>query len=91
MTLDDPAVDIGATLWWYYPSELRQRFLEIAGYANDERFQDRMQVRMAMHCLNILLPREKSFDGFDSEAFASSLTDFRAIFAGRENPQGYND
>ncbi|MGZ9221639.1 MAG: phosphotransferase, partial [Anaerolineales bacterium] len=91
MTLDDPAVDIGATLWWYYPSELRQRFLEIAGYANDERFQDRMQVRMAMHCLNILLPREKSFDGFDSEVFASSLTDFRAIFAGRENPQGYND
>ena len=36
MSLDDPALDIGATLWWYYPPELRQRFLEIAGQASDE-------------------------------------------------------
>jgi thiamine kinase-like enzyme len=91
MTLDDPACDIGATLWWYYPPELRQQFLEIVGYASDEPFRERMRVRMAMHCLSILLPREKSFDGFDPEAFAASLTDFRAILAGRENPQGYND
>ncbi len=91
MALDDPACDIGATLWWYYPPELRQQFLEIVGYANDERFQDRMRARMAMHCLSILLPREKSFDGFDSDSFAKSLTDFRAILAGRENPQGYED
>lgn len=91
MTLDDPACDIGATLWWYYPPELRQQFLEIVGYASDEPFRERMRVRMAMHCLSILLPREKSFDGFDPEAFAASLTDFRAVLAGRENPQGYND
>jgi thiamine kinase-like enzyme len=91
MTLDDPACDIGATLWWYYPPELRKRFLEIVGYPSDEPFRERMRVRMAMHCLSILLPREMSFDGFDSEAFADSLTDFRAILAGRENPQGYDD
>jgi len=91
MTLDDPTVDIGATLWWYYPPALRQRFLEIVGYPNDDLFQLRMRVRMAMHCLSILLPREKSFDKFDSDAFARSLTDFRAILAGRENPQGYED
>jgi len=30
MTRDDPAVDIGAMLWWYYPPELRSRFLAIA-------------------------------------------------------------
>jgi hypothetical protein len=76
------------TSWWYYPPELRQQFLEIVGYASDEPFRERMRVRMAMHCLSILLPREKSFDGFDPEAFVDSLTDFRAIVAGRENPPG---
>lgn len=91
MALDDPACDIGATLWWYYPPELRQRFLEIVGYANDEQFQNRMRVRMAIHCFSILLPRERSFDRFDPDAFAESLTDFRAILAGRENPEGYGD
>ena len=91
MALDDPAVDIGATLWWYYPPELRENFLVKAGYINDITFKKRMQVRMAMHCLNITLPREKSFDKFDPASFAESLTDFRAILAGRENPQGYDD
>ena len=91
MALDDPACDIGATLWWYYPSGLRQSFLEIVGHAHDELFQFRMHVRMAMHCLSILLPRERSFDGFDSDSFTRSLTDFRAILAGGENPQGYDD
>lgn len=32
MSMDDPALDMGALLWWYYPPELRQQFLEIAGY-----------------------------------------------------------
>ena len=91
MAQDDPAVDIGATLWWYYPPPLRRKFLEIVGYANDESFQFRMRVRMAMHCLNITLPRERSFDKFDPASFAGALTDFRAILAGRENPQGYDD
>ncbi|MBI5565157.1 MAG: aminoglycoside phosphotransferase family protein [Chloroflexi bacterium] len=91
MSLDDPAVDIGATLWWYYPPALRPRFLEIAGYANDESFQFRMRARMAMHCLSITLPREQSFDTFDPASFAESLTDFRAILAGGENPEGYDD
>jgi len=91
MLLDDPAVDIGATLWWYYPPELRQSFLTKAGYINDLTFEKRMQVRMAMHCLNIVLPREQSFDKFDPASFAGSLTDFRAILAGRENPQGYDE
>jgi len=91
MSLDDPAVDIGATLWWYYPPELRGKFLILAGYINDTTFERRMQVRMAMHCLNIILPREQSFDEFDSDSFAESLTDFKAILAGRENPEGYDD
>ena len=91
MSLDDPAVDIGATLWWYYPPGLRQRFLIISGHADDQAFENRMHVRMAMHCLSITLPREQSFDRFDPASFAGSLTDFRAILAGEENPQGYED
>jgi thiamine kinase-like enzyme len=91
MSLDDPAFDIGATLWWYYPPELRQRFLAIVGHANDKTFENRMQVRMAMHCLNITLPREQSFDEFDPASFDEWLTDFRAILVGGENPQGYED
>jgi hypothetical protein len=46
---------------------------------------------MAMHCLSILLPREGSFDEFESENFDRSLSDFRAILEGKENPQGYTD
>ena len=89
MSLDDPAFDIGATLWWYYPPELRQKFLLIAGHANDPEFEKRMRVRMAMHCLDITIPREQSFDRFDALSFAGSLTDFRAALAGEENPEGY--
>lgn len=91
MSRDDPAVDICATLWWYYPPALRQRFLEIVGYADDEPFQLRMRVRMAMHCLSIILPREQSYDRFDPTSFAQSLTDFSAILAGEENPEGYDE
>jgi thiamine kinase-like enzyme len=90
MSLDDPAVDIGATLWWYYPPGLRTSFLAKVGYLNDPAFERRMRVRMAMHCLNITLPREQSFDDFNPASFAESLTDFKAIVAGRENPQGYD-
>jgi len=90
MSMDDPACDIGATLWWYYPPELRPRFFESVGYANDEQFEKRMQVRMAIHCLSITLPRANSYDRFDPDNFAESLTDFWAVLAGRENPQGYN-
>jgi thiamine kinase-like enzyme len=91
MELDDPAVDIGATLWWYYPPELRQRFLKIVGHADDRAFENRMRVRMSMHCLSICLPRGQSFDRFDPSAFAARLADFRACLAGEENPQGYAD
>jgi thiamine kinase-like enzyme len=89
MALDDPAADIGATLWWYYPPAQRNRFLEITGHAHEPEFARRMQVRMALHCLNILLPRPGSFDEFDPAAFGGALEDFRAILAGEENPQGY--
>ena len=91
MSLDDPALDIGATLWWYYPPDLRREFLEKSGYSNDASIEKRMQVRMAMHCLNIILPREGSFDRFDPDSFHDCLTDFKAIFAGEENPQGYEE
>ena len=89
MSMDDPAADMGALLWWYYPPELRQRFLEIAGYPYDDKFRLRTQVRMALHCLNITLPREDSFEAFDPEGFSESLRDFRAVLAGKENPEGY--
>ena len=69
MSLDDPAVDIGATLWWYYPPKLRNLFLAKASYINDKNIEKRMQVRMAMHCLNITLPRERSFDEFTPPSF----------------------
>lgn len=91
MTLDDPALDIGAILWWYYPPELREKFLEIAGYNNDESFRNRMRIRMAIHNLNIIIPRENSFDQFTPETFGEALEDFRATIDGRENPQGYDD
>ena len=89
LSMDDPAADLGALLWWYYPPGLRQRFLDIAGYPYDEEFRFRMQVRMAMHCLSITLPRESSFDAFDHESFGAGLRDFRAVLDGKENPEGY--
>lgn len=91
MSLEDPACDLGAILWWYYPPDLRGRFLEIAGYPDDEGFRHRMQIRMTMHCLHILLPREGSFDRFNADDFTENLVDFRAALAGKENPQGYLD
>jgi thiamine kinase-like enzyme len=89
MAMDDPALDMGALLWWYYPPELRQRFLDVAGYRYDDEFKFRMRVRMAMHCLDITLPRERSFDKFDPDNYVESLRDFRAILKGEENPEGY--
>jgi Phosphotransferase enzyme family len=89
MSLDDPALDMGALLWWYYRPELWQRFLDIAGYPYDQEFKFRMRVRMAMHGLNITLPREQSFDSFNPNNYSESLNDFRAILDGKENPQGY--
>ncbi len=86
MSVDDPAADLGALLWWYYPPELRPRFLEIAGYPYDDEFKLRMQVRMAIHCLSIILPRAGSFDSFDPQSFPESLRDFRAVLDGKENP-----
>ena len=91
MSLDDPAHDMGSLLWWYYPSELRTGFLESAGHQDDEAFRNRMRVRMALHCLDILLPRVGSFDRFHANTFVEDLVDFRAVVAGRENPQGYGD
>jgi thiamine kinase-like enzyme len=89
MSMDDPALDMGALLWWYYPPALRQRFLDIAGYRYDDEFKFRMRVRMAMHCLDITLPRERSFDSFDPSTYHESLRDFRAILNSEENPEGY--
>jgi thiamine kinase-like enzyme len=90
MSMDDPAFDLGALLWWYYPPELRGPFLEIVGYPYDEDFRFRMRVRMALHCLSITLPRGGSFDRFAPERYEEALVDFRAILDGRENPQGYD-
>ena len=90
MSMDDPAFDLGALLWWYYPPELRGQFLEIAGYPYDHEFRFRMRVRMALHCLSITLPREGSFDRFSAKLYDQALVDFRAILEGKENPQGYD-
>jgi thiamine kinase-like enzyme len=91
MAMDDPAFDLGALLWWYYPPRLRQEFVEIAGYRYDDEFRFRMQTRMAMHCLSITLPREESFDSFDANTYSEALNDFRTILNGEENPQGYDE
>ncbi len=90
MKMDDPALDLGALLWWYYPPELRTSFLELAGIHYNDEFRLRMHIRMAMHCLDILLPRENSFDHFNSDGFEGSLRDFRAVLGGEENPEGYD-
>jgi thiamine kinase-like enzyme len=89
MSMDDPALDLGALLWWYYPPESWGQFLEIAGYPYNDEFKFRMRVRMALHCLNIILPRDQSFDVFQTDLFSESLRDFKAVFAGKENPEGY--
>lgn len=89
MSMDDPALDMGALLWWYYPPELRGQFLDVAGYHYDDKFKHRMQIRMAMHCLDITLPREGSFDQLDANQYGDALRDFRAILQGKENPEGY--
>ena len=91
MAMDDPALDMGALLWWYYPPELRQQFLKIAGYRYDDEFKFRMRIRMAMHSLNITLPREGSFDNLDPGTYHESLNDFRAVLNGEENPMGYDE
>lgn len=91
MSRDDPAHDLGSLLWWYYPPELRSRFLDRAGHPNDAAFRNRMRVRMALHCLDIILPRAGSFDRFDAGLFPENLTDFRAVVEGKENPRGYDD
>jgi thiamine kinase-like enzyme len=36
MSLGDPACDVGALLWWYFPPAMRQRFFELAGYPIDK-------------------------------------------------------
>jgi thiamine kinase-like enzyme len=89
MSIEDPALDLGAVLWWYYPQELRQRFLDLAGYPYDENLRLRMRVRMAFHCLSILLPRKQSFDVFQPYRFGEALIDFKAVLDGNENPQAY--
>jgi len=90
MSMDDPALDMGALLWWYYSPELRKQFLDIAGFPYDDKFKFRMQVRMAMHSLDITIPREGSFDRFVPERFNESLRDFKAVLDGKENPEGYD-
>ncbi len=89
MSMDDPALDLGALLWWYYPPALRQRFLDITGYRYEDEFKFRMRIRMAMHCLDITLPRERSFDRFNPNTYGEALRDFKAILQGEENPEGY--
>jgi thiamine kinase-like enzyme len=89
MSMDDPALDLGAFLWWYYPPELRGRFLTIAGYSYDDEFRLRMRIRRTIHCLQITLPREKSFDCFTPDYYDESLDDFQASLEGKENPKGY--
>jgi thiamine kinase-like enzyme len=91
MSQDDPALDLGAFLWWYYPPKFYPEFLKIAGYENDDLFRQRMRIRLAVHCLNIMLPRENSFDIFKTETFEDFLEDFRAVMAGQENPKRYAD
>jgi hypothetical protein len=87
MSREDPAHDLGAVLWWYYPPEMWPPFLRAAGYADTRELRERMRVRLAMHSLAISLPRANSFDRSDPEAFSRRLVDFRAVYEGRPNPE----
>ncbi len=87
MALDDPALDVGIIMWWYYAPEVWGRFIGYAGYEDDEGFRERMQARIALHCLSITLPREDSFDRFDAGGFSGALRDFRAALVGQGNPE----
>lgn len=87
MGRDDPALDLGATLWWYYPPDLWQRFLAASGQAFTPEFEHRMWTRLALHCLDITLPRPNSYDRFASQSFLSALRDYRAALDGAENPE----
>ena len=89
MLIEDPSVDIGALLWWYYPYDMREQFCEIIKVDYNNELKNRMQLRMAMHCLNIMLPRLNSFDVLDLEWFAMFFDDFKAIMEGKDNPKGY--
>jgi hypothetical protein len=89
MSLDDPALDLGAVLWWYYPPEMRRHFIEAAGYEDTPELRHRTRVRMSLHCLCAALPRPTGFDTLDPTSYSERLADFRAVFEGRENPQGY--
>jgi thiamine kinase-like enzyme len=88
MTMDDPALDVGATLWWYYAEETWREFLEVAGYRDDGEFRERMWARLALHCLSITLPRAGSFDRFDGKDYSERLVDFEAALRRKSNPQG---
>jgi thiamine kinase-like enzyme len=90
MSIDDPAADLGAILWWYYPPGLRKSFIEHAGYSFDEPLQHRMRLRMVIHCLHIIIPRDQSYDQFIPAHFPQALADFKAVVCGKDNPQGYN-
>ncbi len=87
MGLDDPALDLGALLWWYYPPELWGRFLGCAGYQDIEQLRERMWVRLALHCLSITLPGPGSFDIFDPATYPSRSGDFRAAPGREGNPE----
>jgi len=89
MQMEDPTVDIGALLWWYYPPDMRKTFCDIMKVDYSSALRNRMQIRMAMHCLNIMLPRKDSFDVFDLDWFAMFFDDFKAIMEGKDNPKGY--
>lgn len=91
MSLDDPSDDIGTLLWWYYPPHMRRCFLDIAGYADDPYFADRVQVRVPLHLLRITLPRLSSFDRLDPSSYSHALTDFRAAIRGQDNPEGHSN
>lgn len=84
---DDPALDVGITLWWYYAPELWGQLIECAGYEDVEEFRERMWARIALHCLRILLPRPGSFDRFDASDFWEASGDFRAALRREGNPQ----
>lgn len=87
MALDDPTLDIGPLLWWYYEPEIWGQFIREAGYEDGEELRERIWARLALHCLSILLPRVGSFDTFDPQGFAVRLRDFQAALARQGNPE----
>jgi aminoglycoside phosphotransferase (APT) family kinase protein len=83
-TLADPLRDLGPLLWWYFPPDTWEGFLQACDLAWDERMVHRIHWFAARASLEIALWHAEHGDQGDS----GFLADFRAAVAGEANLRG---